>query len=62
MKWGPFGDFFSRKVSQCRKKLKGRLGFFNIRSVVKHQKIEGDPLGNFFRKKPQCQKLKEGTI
>ena len=35
------------------KKLKGGpLGFFNIRSVAKHQKNAGGPFGeNFFRKK-----------
>ena len=41
------------KVSQCRKKLKGGppLGFFNIHSVGKYQKIEGGLSGeNFFQK------------
>ena len=34
------------------KKLKGGpLGLFNIHSVAKHPKIEGDPLGNFFSKR-----------
>ena len=27
------------------------LGFFNIHSVAKHQKIEGGPWGFFFEKK-----------
>ena len=27
------------------------LGFFNIHSVAKHQKIEGGPFGKFFLKK-----------
>ena len=41
---------FRNKFSQCRKTEKGDpLGFLNIQSVPKHQKIEG---GNFyFRKK-----------
>ena len=42
------------------------LGFFNIHSVAKHQKIEGGPFGEkfFFEKKvSQCQKnLKEGLL
>ena len=39
------------------KKIDGKNGngdplrFFNIHSVGKYQKIEGGPLGNFFRKK-----------
>ena len=34
---------FPEKVSQCRKKTERgeTLGFFNIHSVTKHQKIEG---------------------
>ena len=37
------------------------MGFFNIHSVAKHRKIEGGPLGIFFRKKvPQCQKKLKG--
>ena len=27
------------------------LGFFNTHSVAKHQKIEGDPFGEFFSEK-----------
>ena len=34
--------------SHCRK---DPLGFFNIHSVAEHQKIEEDPLRNFFPKK-----------
>ena len=43
MKGGPFGEkTFFRKKSQCRKPERGDpLGFFNIHSVAKHQKIEG---------------------
>ena len=38
-----------KQVSQCRKTERGDpLGFFNIHSAAKHQKIEG---GNFFEKK-----------
>ena len=34
---------FRKKVSQCRKTEKWEpLGFFNIHSVAKHQKIEGE--------------------
>ena len=29
------------------------LGFFNIHSVAKHQKIEGGPFGEFFSKKTE---------
>ena len=43
------------------KKLKGSpLGFFNIHSVVKHQKIEWGPFENFFRKVSVPKKLKGG--
>ena len=43
LKGGPFGKK-NRKVSQCRKTERGDpLGFSNIHSVAKHQKIEGDP-------------------
>ena len=51
---GELGTLLRKKienVSQCRKKLKGGpLGFFNIHSVGKYQKIEGGPFGDFFRK------------
>ena len=98
----PFmNNFFGKKVSQCRKKLKGRtlwgfstsilsqnikklkgenfyfrkkltvpkktergdpLGFSNIHSDAKQQKIEGGTIwGNFFRKKvSQCRKNERG--
>ena len=37
------------------------LGFFNIHSVAKHQKIEGGPWGFFFEKKvSQCRKKLKG--
>ena len=41
------------KVSQCRKTERGDpLGFFNIHSVAKHQKIAGGPfVGKFFFRK-----------
>ena len=48
---GPLGEkkILEKKVSQCRKTGRGDpLGFFNIHSVAKHQKIEE---GNFFGKK-----------
>ena len=40
------------------------LGFFNIHSVAKHQKIEGDLLEKVFLKKvSQCgKKLEWGTL
>ena len=44
LKGGPFGEkfFLENKVSQCRKtERRDTLGFFNIHSVAKHQKIEG---------------------
>ena len=42
LKWGPFGENFEKKVSQCRKTERGDpVAFFNIHSVAKHQKIEG---------------------
>ena len=59
---GPFGEKtnFRKKVSQCRKTERGDpLGFFNIHSVAKHQKIEG--VKSFiFGKKPQCRKKLKG--
>ena len=43
------------------KKLKGGpLGFFNIHSVVKHQKIEWGPFGNFFSKSLSAEKTERG--
>ena len=39
------------------------LGFFNIHSVAKHQKMQGGPFGeNFFSKKKvsQCRKNERG--
>ena len=40
------------KVSQCRKTERGDpLRFFNIHSVAKHEKMQGDPLGKFFFRK-----------
>ena len=40
---------FQKKVSQCRKIERGDpLGFLNIHSVAKHQKIEGGPFGKIF--------------
>ena len=43
LKGGPFGEKTNfRKKSQCRKTERGDpLGFSNIHSVAKHQKIEG---------------------
>ena len=43
--WDYFNEFFLKKVSQCRKKTEREdpLGFFNIHSVAKLQKIEGGP-------------------
>ena len=35
------------------------LGFFNIHSVAKHQKLKGDPLGKIFRKKVSMPKKSE---
>ena len=56
-----------KKVSQCRKKLKGwTLWVFNVHFVAKHRKIEGGPFRGkyFFRKKvSQCRKKTErGTL
>ena len=50
---------FFREVSQCRKTERGDpLGFFNINSVAKHQKIEG---GNFFPEKSLAVPKKFGS-
>ena len=57
-------NFFRKKVSMP-KKLKGDpLGFFNIHSVAKHQKIEGnrDPSGNFSKSLIKPKKLKGGPL
>ena len=60
LKYWCIGDPFiktklERKVSQCRKKTErgDLLGFFNIHSVGKYQKIVGGPFGGklFVRKK-----------
>ena len=40
--------YFRKKISQCRKKTEkggGPLGYSNIHSVAKQQKMEGGPLG-----------------
>ena len=43
---GPFGEKTNfRKKSQGRKTRRGALGFFNIHSVAKQQKIEEGPFG-----------------
>ena len=65
MKWNPLVEkTFPKKISQCRKNLKGDpLGFFNIHSVAKHQKVEGDPLGIFFEEKSHNdEKTERGTL
>ena len=39
------------------------MGFFNIHSVAKHQKIEGGPFGEFFPEKvSQCRKKLKGDL
>ena len=51
----------SKNVSQCRKTERGdSLGFFNIHSVAKQQKIKGAPFGKKIPKKKE--KLKGGTL
>ena len=48
----PLVNFFAKKIHYRKKTERGDpLGFFNIHSVVKHQKMKGDPLGKFFPKK-----------
>ena len=43
--WDPLGICFPEKVPQCQKIERGeRLGFFNILSIAKHQKVEGGTL------------------
>ena len=51
--WGPFGEkkMFEKSLNAEKKTERAYpLGFFNINSVAKLQKLEGGPLG-FFRKK-----------
>ena len=52
------------KVSQCRKTERvDPLRFFNIHSVAKHEKIEGNKKFHFREKISQCRKkLKGGTL
>ena len=52
------------KVSQCRKTERvDPLRFFNIHSVAKHEKIEGNKNFHFREKISQCRKkLKGGTL
>ena len=40
------------------------LGFFNIHSVAKHHKMQGDPLGKFFfeKKSRSAEKMKGGSL
>ena len=56
--------YFRKKISQCRKKLKGDpLGFSNIHSVAKQQKkLKGGPFGKKIsgKKVSQCRKKLEG--
>ena len=52
---------FWKKVSQCRKtEREDALGFFNIHSVAKHQKIEGGKIFIFGKKIWQCRKNWKG--
>ena len=52
--WGPF---YEKKIGKSptmpKKTERDPLGFFNIHSVGKYQKVEGGPFGQkfFFRKK-----------
>ena len=60
MKGGPFGEkIILGKKSHNAEKLKGGpLGFFNIHSVAKHQKIEG---GKFlFSERLSAEKTERG--
>ena len=56
--------YFRKKISQCRKKLKGgRFGTSNIHFVAKQQKIEGGPFGdkkNFEKKSHSAEKNSKG--
>ena len=63
---GPFGEKtnFRKKVSQCRNTERGDpLGFFNIHSVAKQQKIEGGPFGEkkFSEKVAVAKKTERGN-
>ena len=40
----------------------GTFSDFLTTIVAKHQKIEGDPLGKFFRKQSQCRKNLKGIL
>ena len=54
MNWGPFYEKkIEKKSHNAEKKLKAGepLGFFNIHSVGKYQRIKGGPMVNFFEKK-----------
>ena len=61
---GEFGTFYEKRfknVSQCQKtEREDSLGFFNIHSVAKLQKIEGGPFGGKKLKKLQCRKNLKG--
>ena len=59
--WGPFyWKIFLKKSHNAEKTERGDpLGFFNIHSVGKYQKIEGGPFGEFFSRK---QSLTEPKI
>ena len=51
MNWGPFGEKKLKRFTMPKKNWKGGpLGFSNIYSVAKLQKMKGDPLGIFFEK------------
>ena len=53
---------FPKKLYNAEKTERGDpLGFFNIHSVAKHQKIEGGPFGEKFFS-PCRTKLKGGTL
>ena len=65
MKGDPFEEkFFLKKVSQCRKTERGDpLMFFNIHSVAKHEKMQGDPLGKKISEKKtsrSAEKIERG--
>ena len=54
----------NRKVSRCRKTERwDPLGFFNIHSVAKHQKIEGGHFGEKnFEKSHNAEKVSRGIV
>ena len=61
--WGPFYEKFLGKVSQCRKKLKGRTlrGFSTSILSQNSKKLKGDHLGKiFFRKSHNAIKTEKG--